>query len=54
MSKNPDETQKHFIRYRTIEGESLSADTVFELHQRKQEVVLPPVKAKFIEHQSYC
>jgi len=54
MSKNPDEIQKHIPGYCKKCGGEFDADTVFELYQRKQEVVIPPIKAKFIEHQSYC
>ncbi|RLD75208.1 MAG: IS66 family transposase [Bacteroidetes bacterium] len=54
MSKTPDEIQKHIPVYCKKCGGEFDADTVFELYQRKQEVVIPPIKAKFIEHQSYC
>ena len=54
MSKKPDEIQKYIPRYCKQCGGEFDADTVFELYQRKQEVVIPPIKAKFIEHQSYC
>jgi len=53
MGENPDEIQKHVPRYCKQCGTEFNADTVFELYQRKQEVVLPPIKAKFIEHRSY-
>lgn len=53
MSENPDEIQKHIPRYCKQCGTEFNADTVFELHQRKQEVVIPPIKPRFIEHQSY-
>ncbi len=53
MVENPYEIQKHTPGYfKQFVGE-FGADTVFELHQRKQEVVLPPLKPRFIEHQSY-
>ncbi len=54
MSKNPDEIRKHIPGFCKQCGGEFDADTVFELYQRKQEVVIPPIKAKFIEHQSYC
>lgn len=53
MVEKPDEIQKYIPRYCKQCGEGFDADTVFELYQRKQEVVIPPIKAKFIEHQSY-
>ena len=53
MSKKPDEIQKHIPKYCKQCGEEFNTDNVFELHQRKQEVVIPPIKPKFIEHQSY-
>ena len=53
MSEKPDEIQKHIPKYCKQCGEEFNADSVFELHQRKQEVVVPPIKPKFIEHQSY-
>lgn len=53
MSKNPDKTQKYMPVYCKQCGEKFHEDTVFELRKRKQEVVIPPVKAGYIEHQSY-
>lgn len=53
MSDNPDEIRKHIPRYCKQCGAAFNVDAVFELHKRKQEVVIPPVKAKYIEHQSY-
>lgn len=53
MSEKPDEIQKHIPKYCKQCGEEYNADSVFELYQRKQEVVIPPIKPKFIEHQSY-
>lgn len=53
MSGKPDEIQKHIPRYCKQCGEGFNADSVFELHLRRQEVVIPPIKPKFIEHQSY-
>ena len=53
MSKKPDEIQKYIPIYCKQCGGEFDTYTVFELHKRKQEVVIPPIKAKFIEHQSY-
>ena len=53
MSDKPDEIQKYTPKYCKQCGEAFTPDTIFELHQRKQEVVVPPIKPKFIEHQSY-
>ena len=53
MNENPDEIQKYIPRYCNQCGEEFNNDSIFELHNRKQEVVIPPIKAKFIEHQSY-
>ena len=53
MVEQPDEIQKYTPRYCKQCGEEFGAGTVFEFYQRKQEVVIPPIKAKFIEHQSY-
>lgn len=50
MVEKPDETQKYFPGYCKQCGGEFNADTVFEMHQRKQEVVIPPIKARFIEH----
>lgn len=53
MSEDPDEIQKYIPRYCKQCGEEFDDDSIFELHKRKQEVVIPPINAKFIEHQSY-
>jgi transposase len=53
MNENPDEIEKYIPVYCKQCGVEFGANTVFELHQRKQEVVIPPIKARFIEHQSY-
>lgn len=52
MVEKPDEIKKHIPGYCKQCGGEFGADTVFEIHQRKQEVVIPPIKARFIEHQS--
>lgn len=53
MNETPDEIQKYIPRYCKQCGKEFNDDSIFELHNRKQEVVIPPIKAKFIEHQSY-
>lgn len=53
MSEKPDEIQKYIPRYCKQCGEEFDDDSIFELHKRKQEVVIPQIKSKFIEHQSY-
>lgn len=53
MNRNPDEIQKHIPRYCKQCGTEFNADTVFALHRRKQEVVIPPIQPRFIEYQSY-
>lgn len=53
MSANPDETLKHFPKYCNQCGEEFSSYSVSELHERKQEIVIPPIKPKYIEHQTY-
>ena len=53
MSEKPDETQKHIPKYCKGCGEEFNGNSIFELHKRKQEMVIPPVKPKYIEHRSY-
>jgi len=53
MSENPDEIKKYIPKYCKQCGEEFNDDSVFELHTRKQEVVIPPIDPKFIEYQSY-
>jgi len=53
MSQNPDETIKYFPKYCNQCGEEFSSASVSELHERKQEVVIPPIIPKYVEHQSY-
>lgn len=53
MSENPDEIQKYIPRYCKQCGESFDSDIGFELHKRRQEVVIPPINPKYIEHQSF-
>jgi len=53
MIKTPDEIQKYIPKYCKQCGEAFNDDSVFELHRRKQEVVIPPIHPKYIEHQSF-
>jgi len=53
MSENPDEIQKHIPKYCQQCGEEFKDDSVFKLHERKQEIVIPPIIPKYIEHQSF-
>ena len=53
MSTKPDETIKHFPKYCNQCGEEFSSDFVSRLRERKQEVVIPIIRPKYIEHQSY-
>lgn len=52
MSKNPDKIIKHIPNYCRTCGEELDSN-LSQLHERKQEVVLPPIKPEYVEHQSY-
>jgi len=53
MNENPDKIQKHIPKYCKHCGEKFNIDSVFELYQRRQEVIIPPVNPIIIEHQSY-
>jgi transposase len=53
MEETPDEIQRYIPQYCPQCGEKFTEDCVFELHRRKQEVIIPPIKSKVIEHQSY-
>jgi transposase len=53
MSKSPDETIKYFPKYCKQCGEEFNAGSVSELHGRKQEIVIPPIRPKYVEHRSY-
>ena len=53
MSEKPDEIQKYIPKYCKQCGEEFNDDSVLELHKRRQEVVIPPIKPQFIEHRSY-
>jgi len=52
MSKEPDEIINHTPSYCRECGEAFSA-TEAELHTRRQEIVIPPIFPKYVEHQSY-
>jgi len=53
MNEKPDEVQKYIPRYCKQCGEEFTGDSIYALYERKQEVVIPPISPKFIEHQSY-
>ena len=53
MTDTPDETIKYSPEYCRQCGEEFSADTMVELYKRKQEIVIPHITPKYIEHQSY-
>ena len=53
MSGNPDEIKEYLPKYCNKCGEEFDESTIFRLHKRKQEVVIPPIMPKYIEHQSY-
>ena len=53
MSEQPDEIQKYIPRYCKQCGEEFNSESIFKLLERKQEIVIPPIKPKIIEHQSY-
>jgi transposase len=53
MSKDPDEIQKYIPKYCNHCGEEFNGESIFKLLERKQEIVIPPIKPKIIEHQSY-
>ena len=53
MSEEPDEIQKHIPRYCKQCGEEFNSESIFKLYEKKQEIVIPPIKPKIIEHQSF-
>ena len=53
MNDNPDEIQKYIPKYCKQCGEEFNEDVIYQLYKRKQEVVIPPIKPKYIEHQSF-
>jgi transposase len=54
MSEAPDEIQKYIPGYCKQCGEEFHSGSIFELHEKKQEIVIPPIKPKIIKHQSFC
>ncbi len=54
MVETPDKIEKHKPDYCQYCGEAFSSESVFELHKRRQEVVIPPIRPKYIEHQSFA
>ncbi len=53
MSEKPDEIRKYIPKYCKQCGEEFNDATILELSKRKQEVVIPPIKPIFVEHQSF-
>ena len=53
MSENPNEIREHIPRYCKQCGEEFDNNAVFKLYERKQEIVIPPIKPNIIEHQSF-
>ena len=53
MSEKPDEIVEHIPRYCKYCGEEFNSETIFRLYEKKQEIVIPPIKPKTIEHQSF-
>jgi len=53
MNGTPDEIQKYIPKYWEQCGEEFNENSIFEFHKRKQEIVIPPIRPRFIEHQSY-
>ena len=52
MTSTPDEIIKYIPSFCKNCGELL-ANNLLELNKRRQEIVIPPIKPKYIEHQSY-
>lgn len=52
MSENPDKIVEHIPNYCRSCGEELDG-SLLRLHERRQEIVLPPITPEYIEHQSY-
>ena len=53
MSEKPDEIVEHTPKCCKHCGEEFNSETIFRLYERKQEIVIPPIKPKTIEHQSF-
>lgn len=52
MSENPDKIVKHIPNYCRGCGEGLDS-ALSQLHERKQEIVIPPICPEYIEHRSF-
>ena len=52
MSPSPDEIIDHICNYCTVCSSTLDVSTSI-LQERKQEIVIPPIQARYIEHRSY-
>lgn len=52
MSINPDEIIKYVPNFCRTCGEAFNV-SLAKLHKRRQEIVIPPITIKYIEHQSY-
>lgn len=53
MVEHPDEIQKHIPHYCKHCGEAFAPEVEMQLESRRQEVVIPPINPKYVEHQSY-
>ncbi len=53
MNEEPDEIQKYIPKYCKQCGEEFHSESVFRLNERKQEIIIPPIKPKVIEYQSF-
>jgi len=52
MSENPDNIIEHIPNFCRECGEKLDI-SLSQLHKKRQEIVIPPITPKYIEHQSY-
>jgi len=53
MATTPDEIKKYIPQYCSVCGEEFTSESVFALNNRKQEIVIPPLRPSYVEHQSY-
>jgi len=53
MNKNPDKIQNHFPKYYKQCGDEFNGDSIFKSYKRRQEIVVPLITIKSIEHQSF-
>ena len=53
VSEKPDEIQKHIPKYCKHCGEEFSGESIIELNEKRQEIVIPPIRTKVVEHQSF-